>query len=365
MIVKFHNKKHGEEKRAREPCHKYPEGTYIDPYTHQYQLGGSTATCQQFPLKMAAAMTSHKIQGQTITKPNCLVIDMRDTFEAGMVYVMLSRVCNLEQLFILGEVKPDKIKARQDVLIENVRLEKVSLNRNPTPWNNREIRGERVCSLNVRSLRKHMEDVRTDHFIITSDVICLQETWLEEEETDQTRYQLDGYKSYFNCQGRGKGLVTFTRGDKWTLEADVKEPLLQITKLSGENMDVLNVYRSQGQPFQAAVHHLQALVNLEKTTLILGDLNFCFKENSNVLTEYLANQGFQQLVTTATHIEGRLLDQAHLRGVEVEVEVETMAEYYSDHDLVTVLLPSGTDSQPIFCLSFSCSLTTSTNSRPP
>ena len=193
-----------------------------------------------------------------------------------------------------------------------------------------------------------MEDVRTDHFMLTSDVICLQETWLEEEETDQTRYQLDGYKSYFNCQGRGKGLATFTRGDKWRLVADVKEPLLQITKLSGENMDVVNIYRSQGQPILEAVHHLRGLINLGKTTLILGDLNFCFKESSNVLTEYLANQGFQQLVTTATHIEGRLLDQAHLRSVEVEVEVETMAEYYSDHDLVTVLLPSGRDSQPMF-----------------
>ena len=51
MIVNFHNKRHGEEKREKEPCYKYPEATYIDPYTHQYFLHGSTATCQQFPLR--------------------------------------------------------------------------------------------------------------------------------------------------------------------------------------------------------------------------------------------------------------------------------------------------------------------------
>ena len=50
-VVKFHNQKHGEEKREKEPCYKYPEATYIDPYTHQYFLHGSTATCQQFPLR--------------------------------------------------------------------------------------------------------------------------------------------------------------------------------------------------------------------------------------------------------------------------------------------------------------------------
>ena len=48
-----------------------------------------------------------------------------------------------------------------------------------------------------------------------------------------------------------------------------------------------------------------------------------------------------------------------------EVEVETMAENYCDHDLVTVLLPSGRDSQPTLCHSFSCSLTTSINCGPP
>ncbi len=51
MVVKFHNKNHGQEKRIKEPCYKHREATYIDPYTHTYHLHGSTATCQQFPLR--------------------------------------------------------------------------------------------------------------------------------------------------------------------------------------------------------------------------------------------------------------------------------------------------------------------------
>lgn len=351
MIVKFHNKKHGADKRARDPCHKYPEATYIYPYTHQYHLGGSTATCQQFPLKMAAGLTSHKIQGQTVAKPNCLVIDIRDTFEAGMVYVMLSRVCNINQLFILEEINKNKIKTNPLVLKENERMKSVSVNLNPTPWNDKRINGIRISALNVRSLRKHIEDVKSDHFLLISDVICLSETWLEEEQCNDSKYQIEGFRSFFNCQKRnnetfierGKGLATYVRGDMWKWEADVTELLLHMTKLTSEKLDIISVYRSQDQPFTATVNHLKQLVNLQKTTLIIGDFNYCAKNNSNDLSEYLSSNGFQQLVTTATHTGGNVLDQIHFRGVIKDKPkiVETIAEYYSDHDLVTLLIPSG------------------------
>ena len=65
-------------------------------------------------------------------------------------------------------------------------------------------------------------------------------------------------------------------------------------------------------------------------------------QNLKTLTG-LIKIGFQQLITTATHIGGNVLDQAHLRtvGEEVPTVVESITEYYSDHDLITVLIPSG------------------------
>ena len=62
LIIKFHNSKHGREERERHPCKKYPEATYVNPMWWQYTLGGSTAEVYQFPVKMAAAITAHKIQ---------------------------------------------------------------------------------------------------------------------------------------------------------------------------------------------------------------------------------------------------------------------------------------------------------------
>ena len=276
-----------------------------------------------------------------MSKPNCLVVDVRDTFATGMVYVMLSRVCSIEQLFIVDELEPVKIKVSQKVLEENTRMESVSINQNPSPWNNLVFKGSRISSLNVRSLRKHIEDVRSDFFLMRSDVICLQETWLEEEEgEEQARYQLDNYVGYFNSHGRGKGLATYVRAGKFEHDSDVKTPYLQMTKLAGDSMDVISVYRSQETAFEDVVAHLKNLMNFRKTTLIVGDMNYCALEGDNDLSRYLARQQFQQLVTTATHIDGNLLDHAHYRRVEEGVApvVETFTEYYSDHDAVTVLL---------------------------
>lgn len=62
LVIKLHNPDHGREQREKMPCHRFKEGTYIEPVLWQYYLGSSTATVYQFPVKMAAAITAHKIQ---------------------------------------------------------------------------------------------------------------------------------------------------------------------------------------------------------------------------------------------------------------------------------------------------------------
>ena len=346
LIVRFHNKNHGREAREKTPCYKHPEGTYIEPITWQYFLGSSTATVQQFPIKMCAAITAHKIQGQTVSKPNSLVVDINDTSSgAGMVYVMLSRVCSSKQLIILNSVKTEKITVSPLVLAENRRMNQVSVNMNPSPWNNRGLTAVgvpvvRVSSLNVRSLRMHMEDVRSDHVLLMSDVMCLQETWLEEGEEEQEKYRLAGDESYFNSRGKGKGIVSYLKTSTFQHNSNINEPHLQITKLSASDMDVINIYRSQGAKFSDVANHLKNLVDTEKTTVVLGDLNYCSMDSKNDVSDYLAREGFQQLVTGATHVEGNLLDHVHVLrpGHGAAPVIETFARYYSDHDLVTVLM---------------------------
>ena len=253
---------------------------------------------------------------------------------------MLSRVCCLDQLIILGKLSTDKIKADPKVISEARRMEEVSVNKNPTKWNSVLLKGSRISSVNVRSLRKHIDDVRIDPVLLKSDMICVQETWLEQDE-DESEYHIDGYQAHFNSQGRGKGIAVYTKASKFMHVIDWRSDSLQMSKLSSDSLDVIVVYRSQEEPFLSLTTNLQTMLSPQKTTLVVGDINFCYINKSNQFSVFLETSEFQQLAKTATHIEGALLDQAYFKrvGGGDPAHVELFSNYYSDHDTVTVLVP--------------------------
>ena len=100
VIVEFKNENAGKQNRAKNPqlLSKYPNGTVIEKVSFSYSLskkataGSSRATLIQFPLKIAHAITAHKIQGQTIAKPLKVALDISSIFEDAQAHVMLSRV---------------------------------------------------------------------------------------------------------------------------------------------------------------------------------------------------------------------------------------------------------------------------------
>ena len=68
---------------------------------------------KQIPLRLAYAVTIHKAQGATL---DCALIDIgTSTFEYGQAYVALSRVKNLESLYV-WDVEPTAFKAHPKVI---------------------------------------------------------------------------------------------------------------------------------------------------------------------------------------------------------------------------------------------------------
>lgn len=66
----------------------------------------------QVPLQLSYAISAHKSQGQTIS---CAVVaDIGAAFECGQAYVMLSRVRDIDQLY-LKSFHPDAIRAHPAV----------------------------------------------------------------------------------------------------------------------------------------------------------------------------------------------------------------------------------------------------------
>ena len=236
-----------------------------------------------------------------------MVVDVTSAHQPGMVYVMLSRGCSLDQLTILDQMNPDKIHVNADVEAEAKRMEKVSINKKPCNWMNPNAARLKVCSFNVKSLRCHIDDVKSDPALLQSDILCLQEIWLHPGEEEGGQYQLDGFHGHFTCVGPGKGVAVYVKKNKtasYSYHA-VSEPFLQLGRVSLPDLDVITVYRSQEERPLRAAHFLKEFINLEKTTLIVGDFNICPRRKpTNELTSFLSRQLFTQLVTLPTHIDG-------------------------------------------------------------
>ena len=179
LIIKLQNKKAGEINRQNHPglAARYPDCVTIERVSNQYSLRkkggvvGTTATVIQFPVKLAYAITSHKIQGQTIPAPMTVALDTESIFEDAQAHVILSRVQQINQVFIMNTFNPSKIRTSQIALTEMERLESISINRNPSQWHKRNTGCVRVVTMNCAGLRPHIKDLELDKKIQKGDII--------------------------------------------------------------------------------------------------------------------------------------------------------------------------------------------------
>ena len=166
-------------------------------------------------------------------------------------------------------------------------------------------------------------------------MIILTETWLEEDD-DENMYALPGYDDNCNKRGRGKGMTSYFKEKDFKHELNINHDGFSLSKITSSDLDIIGVYRSQNGNVMEIVTELQNLVNKEKTTVIGGDFNLCvLKHPKNYITASLEEEGFQQLVRAATHIEGGAIDHIYINyGAKnkFEWDLEYFPKYYSDHD---------------------------------
>ena len=343
VIIKFDDPNAGKESRANNPgmAKKYPGGTVIKKKEFEYSLAknqglvSSTAKLIQFPIVLAWAVTVHKFQGQTVKSPQKVAVDLRSVFEAAQAYVMLSRVQELQQLYILEELPEGKIYANHLAMKEIERLIEVSLNRNPTEWEKEHNESRlKVFFLNCRSIQNKFENIKADISLLKSDLIILTETWLTKENLEDG-YSLNSYNTNFNNRGRGKGIVSYWKGNFGSPQ-NTNNDGFSISTIESEKLKVIGVYRSQDGDIVNLLDEIKGFVDTEKTTVIGGDFNVCaLTQRKNDVTKNMEEMGFTQLVTQATHENGRALDHIYIRQgktTRFDWALEYFPKYYSDHD---------------------------------
>ena len=337
ILIEFDDPESG--RKARQNAQRDDNLTPCNRVSLEYTVGkkgvqnSTKVKVIQFPLKLAWAATVHKFQGQTISKPTALVGHMERMNQAAQAYVMLGRIQSMSQLY-LSSFDARKIRVNEDALVEARRLHSVALNTTTSLWD--ETTFLKISHLNIRSLRKHIDDLRSDPIILGSNVICLSETWMP-NETDVHQIALPGYNVLLNGSGRGKGIAIYHNLDDVEYQHVCNHPV-QMSKLSTVKYDIFLIYRPPTSSLMELLLLIQEHLSVSRETVLCGDFNWDLLKNSgNCVYEFLINSGFKQLITSATHILGGLLDHVYANIKVVDTMIHPA--YYSDHDATCIILP--------------------------
>ena len=261
-----------------------------------------------------------------------MVVNLKFARNEAQVYVMLSRAQNIRQIYIIDKLYEEKWKASRSGLTEFQSGLENAINIQQA----KEIKDFEIVSLNILSLRKHYKDLLRNCQNREFNVINLQETWLE-PNMDASIYSIENKIPHLNSIGRGKGLATYVEKE-FVLREFICDELCQLMKVSREDIEIVNVYRSQEcRDFQ---EKLNFVVDLSRPTIVCGDTNIDIsKDSGKSFVEFMKKLGFTQLVTQPTHDRGGLLDHVWVTADLVEkARVIQTAVYFSDHDILTIQL---------------------------
>ena len=181
ILVKFDNEGIGQKAKASSPYNR-TYGDAIPIYRHgvSFQHRNITIFRSRFPLVLSWASTIHSVQGLTVDK---IVVDLSKIFAAGQAYVALSQVISLEGLQILN-YNSAAIKKDKRVDTEMLRLQQRPITLvSPIIPTLPEQDYIKISHLNVRGYLDHIDDLKADHVISSTDIICLTETHLRKSDT--------------------------------------------------------------------------------------------------------------------------------------------------------------------------------------
>ena len=138
--------------------------------------------------------------------------------------------------------------------------------------------------MNVQSLPAHIEDLKKDHMILNSGIICLAETWLSPDTTDSSRLCIPGYSFHTCSLGKGKGVGMYIKEDidvsKVRRHGDIK---IQWLKVALRQLDIMVLYRPpKGCTLHDLITSLGPHINTSRHCLITGN-TFSFQALSSHL----------------------------------------------------------------------------------
>jgi len=297
---------------------------------------------KQFPIQLACAHTIHRSQGLTLDR---VAFDPTGVQVHGLVYTALSRVKNIESLYLLNPLKHNNFKVKKKVNCEMQRLETTA--KWQLEYDSSSIQSLRsffILSLKTRNLHAHLADICNDYDTMQSDILCLQETHM------LLCMEKECFKN-FNCISSciKHGVMILIKKNIIILEHThfedcFVEALLAKIKVHTLQIAILNIYASPRanlnnilNVIEKALYHL----DLNNIIVILGDFNIdmvhCNKKKKQLET-YMQNYNLHFLVDKTNSMHKSLIDHVWANLANIKYTIFVLDTYWFDHDTISLVL---------------------------
>ena len=293
---------------------------------------GANYTVTQIPLILGYAFTAHKLQGVTLKRGIDLYVNNTVWTRPGMVYVMLSRCEDIENVFLDDEFPLKKIRAEKASLLELKKLEEQDISI--------ELAKKRfkIYYQNIYSLKNKLADLQNDIHPQQSDIICLVETWLQKG----SKMQWPGKRFHQASMGKGNGVCMFIPEDQpYKLIGNYTNEKFQILSIMIlDNLQLFLVYLSSTNcPYSNVVAEISKMLQRGSKPFVIGDFNF-YPNKINTLTTYFEQIGLKQIVNEPTHTRGNTIDHCYVPECLVKgTKIKFQFTYYSDHASFAIQFP--------------------------
>ena len=221
------------------------------------------------------------------------------------MYVALSRISKFDNMYLIGKYNRNAIKVNQNAKQEYERLHNESM---LTPLLLPQVTSDSltITLLNIRSLRKHSDDILNDIALVNNDVLCLTETQLHlnEDTSEITSKFQNSFRMYFNNNRDKYRSIAFGYSSNMALCSSAD--------CGSKSVLALKLYRSPNLLPNLFLENLTSWIDEEKPDILLGDFNLdalCY-DSCNPLQQRLEN--YKLLVSEPTHMDGGLLDHVYI-----------------------------------------------------
>ncbi|XP_078345269.1 uncharacterized protein LOC144630776 [Oculina patagonica] len=329
--------------------------TPIKPVCVTFFVGRSKAAQivrKQFPLRPSAGKTIHRSQGDTETE---VVVDLTSRRAIPHIhYVALSRVTTIDGLHIKN-LNEKKITVSNKVKKEMERLRTAAYLRPPL-LSLRDISDDfvKIVFLNVRSLHKHISDVRNDINVKAADVNVFVETrlWVFDQnvEYDINDFSLFRNDAFFDRQLHTQrpfyGTAVYSRAqcnDEYPKCQNMYGVEITIIKVKYlPDVVIAGIYRSPKVPMRCllqALRELHSIISTERFHIILGDFNIDVNnevQNSSLYHQMIVSYGYKQHISGFTTDNRTTIDHIYTNINESRVQTGVLETYFSDHKAVWI-----------------------------